>query len=117
MEILSTKCLMPSCALEMLKNGEMVFFPLRLYLIGRIGEFLSQDNGGKKVLEMADGEFGAMAMEPHPIRALDCRKTVVMGLGERGDKEWAVIIEVPGDGKKGKRNGAELVKREDVAKL
>ena len=116
-EILSVKCLMPSRALEMSNNGEKVFFLLQLYLITRIGEFLSGDNGGKKVLEMADGEFGAMAMKPHPIRALDGRKTVVMGLGGRGDKEWAVIIEVPGDGKKGERNEMELVKREDVAKL
>ena len=66
---------------------------------------------------MADGEFGAMVMELHHIRVLDGGKRVVMGLGERGDKEWAVIIEVPGDGKKGEPKGAELVRREDVAKL
>ena len=116
-EILSAKCLMPSRILEMSKNGEMVLFPPQIYLITRIEEFLSRDNGGKKVLEMADGEFGAMVVEPHPIRVLDGGKRVVMGLGERGDKEWAVIIEVPGDGKKGEPKGAELVKREDVAKL
>ena len=116
-EILSAKCLMPSRALEMSKNGEMVLFPPQIYLITRIEEFLSGDSGGKKVLEMADGEFGAMVVEPHPIRMLDGGKRVVMGLDERGDKEWVVIIEVPGDGKKGESKGAELVRREDVAKL
>jgi len=116
-EVLSTKSLTPTRALEMLRAGEMALFPPQLYLITRIEEFLSGDNGVKKVLEMAYGEFGAMVMEPHLIRVLGDRKRMVMGLGEKGDKEWAVVIEVPKDGKKGEPRGAELVRRKDVAKL
>ncbi|RPB03118.1 hypothetical protein L873DRAFT_1826439 [Choiromyces venosus 120613-1] len=120
-EILSAKYLTPQRALEMSRNGEIVFFPPQFYLVRRIGEFLSVDGGGeegrRKVVEMADGEFGAMVIEPHPIRLLDGGKRVVIGLGERGDKEWAVVIEMPGSGKKGEPKGAELVRREDVAKL
>lgn len=116
-EILSTKCLTPTRALEMSRNGEMALFPPQLYLINRLEQFLSGENGAKKVLEMAGGEFGAMVMEPHPIRWLDGGKRILMGLGERGDKEWAVAIEAPDDRKKGEPKGAELVRREDVAKL
>ncbi|CAZ83499.1 unnamed protein product [Tuber melanosporum] len=120
-EVLSARYLTPSRALEMSEHGEMVFFPPQFYLVWRIGEFLSGENSGEggrgKVLEMADGEFGAMVVEPHPIRLLDGGKRVVMGLGERGDKEWAIVIEIPGDGKGGESKGAEMVRREDVAKL
>ncbi|KAG0639907.1 hypothetical protein HOY80DRAFT_885575 [Tuber brumale] len=120
-EVLSAKYLTPSRALEISEDGEMVFFPPQFYLVRRIREFLSGDNGGegwrRKVLEMADGEFGAMVVKPHPIRLLDGGKRVVMGLGDRGDKEWTVVIEILGDGKGGEQKGAELVRREDVARL
>ncbi|PWW79153.1 NUDIX-domain-containing protein [Tuber magnatum] len=120
-ETLSAKYLTPSRASQMSKNGELVFFPPQFYLVRRIEEFLSGSSGGEggrsKVLEMADGEFGAMVVEPYPIRLLDGGKRVVMGLGERADKEWAVVVEIPDDGKKGEPKGAELVRREDVAKL
>ncbi|CUS14563.1 unnamed protein product [Tuber aestivum] len=120
-EVLSAKYLTPSRALQMSKDGELVFSPPQFYLVRRIEEFVSVDNGGergrRKVLEMADGEFGTMVMEPHPIRLLDGGKRVAMGLGERGDKEWAVVIEIPDDRKNGGLKGVELVRREHVAKL
>ncbi|KAI5851689.1 hypothetical protein DFP73DRAFT_571622 [Morchella snyderi] len=125
-EVLSTRFLAPQAALAAARRDELVFFPPQFYLLSRLVAYL--DGGGeavgvedhvagvrrRRLLRFARAGFGEMVMEPAALRRLADGR-VVMGLGERGDREWAVVIEVAGG--RGEPRGLEMVRRGEVARL
>lgn len=121
-EILSTRFITPHAALEAARKDEIVFFPPQFYLISALLPFL-EDSAGledhvaklkrKRLIKFAQGEFGKMTVEPHPLKQLPDGR-VIMGLGPNGDQENVVIIQLA---KKGEPRGLELLKRSEVARL
>lgn len=121
-EILSTRFITPNAALEAAKKAEIVFFPPQFYLISKLLPFLGESTGledhvaklgRKQLVRFAEGEFGQMTIEPHPLKKLSDGR-MIMGLGPNGDQESVVVIQLA---KKGEPRGLDLLKMSDVAKL
>lgn len=121
-EVLSTRFIMPHAALEAARSDEIVLFPPQFYLISALLSFLEESTGledhvvrlkRKRLVRFAEGGFGQMTVEPHPLKKLSDGR-VIMGLGPNGDQENVVVIQLA---KKGEPRGLELLKKSEVAKL
>ncbi|KAH0613479.1 uncharacterized protein H6S33_005365 [Morchella sextelata] len=127
-ETLSARFITPHSALAAAARNELVLFPPQFYLLSSLLPYLpggAEEEAGledhvakvrrrrRRLLRFARGDFGAMVMEPAPLRRLGDGR-VVMGLGPRGDQERAVVIQVA---ERGEPRGLEMVGRGEVARL
>lgn len=121
-EALSTTFLAPSAALAAAARNELVLFPPQFYLLSMLLPYLPADADAadaaselrrRRLVRFAREGFGALVMEPAPLRRLGGGR-VVMGLGARGDRERAVVVELAA---RGEPRGLRIVARGEVARL
>jgi len=97
--------------LQKSRDKEVVFFPPQFYTVSRLAEVLKdcEGDGVEEVARLAD-EIGGYKMKPRMIKKLEGR-TMVMGLGEEGDVERVVVLELA---EKGEPRGVVMVSKEEI---